>query len=318
MAREEIIIEPQEGFQTDFLSTPVDVCIGGGGAGVGKTFAALMESLRHIDDGRVRVTIARRTRPEIIKSGGLWDEAGELFPLFGGTPNQQALSYTFPSGAKVKFDSIQYEKDLSKYQSSQHDVFIFDEICHFTKKMILYIFSRMRSKSMIIPYVRGTCNPDADSFVREMIDWWVGPEGFIIKERCGVIRYFTVEKGKLVWGDTKREVIEQCPDKFKKLAEKGINVIDEVKSFTFLEGDVYQNKKMLEVNPGYIGSLMSLEEEDQLRLLDQNWNIKIGDESIFNSTKYKDCFTNDFVKYGEKYLTADIALEGSDLFVLFV
>ena len=40
-------IRPQKGFQEDFLSSSADIVIGGSASGVGKTFALLMEFLRH-------------------------------------------------------------------------------------------------------------------------------------------------------------------------------------------------------------------------------------------------------------------------------
>jgi hypothetical protein len=46
-----------------------------------------------------------------------------------------------------------------------------------------------RSMSGIRPYVRASCNPDADSWVAEFISWWIDPAtGFAIPERAGVLR----------------------------------------------------------------------------------------------------------------------------------
>src|SRR5215472_14533880 len=75
------ITAAQAGPQTLFLGTPADIAIYGGAAGAGKTFALLMEALRHV--GRVRnftVVIFRRTMPQIMNPGGLWDETLNLPP----------------------------------------------------------------------------------------------------------------------------------------------------------------------------------------------------------------------------------------------
>lgn len=41
------ILKPQEGPQELFLSTPADIAIYGGAAGGGKTYALLLEAVRH-------------------------------------------------------------------------------------------------------------------------------------------------------------------------------------------------------------------------------------------------------------------------------
>ena len=37
------VVRPQDGYQLDFASSPADICIGGGAAGVGKTFSLLLD-----------------------------------------------------------------------------------------------------------------------------------------------------------------------------------------------------------------------------------------------------------------------------------
>jgi len=77
-APQEIIIGPQPGPQELFLSTPADICIYGGAAGGGKSFGLLLEALRHIDNPQYGAVIFRRTYPEIMNKGGLWDESGMI------------------------------------------------------------------------------------------------------------------------------------------------------------------------------------------------------------------------------------------------
>src|SRR3954466_6097351 len=91
-------IGPQSGPQEAFLATPADIAIYGGAAGGGKSFALLLEPLRHVGNKSFGGVIFRRTSPQITNEGALWDEAGELYPLVGGAARVGGLEYRFPLG----------------------------------------------------------------------------------------------------------------------------------------------------------------------------------------------------------------------------
>ena len=292
----------QPGFQQEFLSTEADIAIGGGGAGVGKTYAELLESVRHVGNKDFSALFFRRTYKQITAPGALWDQAEKIYPAMGATSS--AETYTFPSGAKVVFSHMQHEKNKHDWQGSEIPLIVFDELTHFTKDQFFYMLSRNRSTCGVKPYIRATCNPDADSFVRDMIDWYIDDDGYIIPERSGVIRYMTTYQDEIIWGDSKIEVLKKSPH---------LSSTDEIKSFTFIEGKLDDNKILLEADPSYIGNLMALSEEDQLRLLRRNWNVKIDKTTIIKHIKFKDTFSNEFVKGGQKYITSDIATTGSDI-----
>ena len=131
---------------------------------------------------------------------------------------------------------MEQEKDIFKRQGTNVPFIGFDELTHFTKKQFFYLLSRNRSTCGVRPYIRATCNPDPDSWVKELIEWRVDPEtGYIIKERDGVIRYFTVDNSNIVRGDTREEVVKKCPHIFSpEVLAKG-EIEDLVKSFTFIE-----------------------------------------------------------------------------------
>lgn len=99
------IIKPQEGFQHDFLSSPADIVIGGSGAGVGKTFALLLEPLRHYNKDGFYAVIFRRTMEQVRQAGGLWDTSMTLYSGFA-TPRETTARWFFPSGAKVEFKHL--------------------------------------------------------------------------------------------------------------------------------------------------------------------------------------------------------------------
>jgi hypothetical protein len=92
-------IGPQSGPQTQFLSTSADIAIYGGAAGGGKTFAELLEPLRHVGNQDFGAVIFRRTTPQITNDGALWDESLRLYPLLGAKPNQGDLLEASKSSA---------------------------------------------------------------------------------------------------------------------------------------------------------------------------------------------------------------------------
>src|ERR1700680_686721 len=62
--------------------------------------------------------------------------------------------------------------------------------------------SRTRSPCGVRPYIRATCNPDADSWVANFLAWWIDPaSGLPIPERAGVLRYYIRVAGKIMWAD---------------------------------------------------------------------------------------------------------------------
>lgn len=314
-------IKPQEGFQEKFLSSPADIVIGGGAAGPGKTFALLLEPFRHIYNPQFGGVIFRRTYPQITNEGGLWDKSKKLYPLIAGTKsNESALTYQFPSGAKIKFSHLQHEKNAEDWQGTEIIYIGFDELTHFTEYQFFYLLSRNRSTSGISPYLRATCNPDPESWVARFIDWWIDQDtGFPIKERDGVIRYYIRDQNQHVWGDTPEEVIAKCPHIFEHIPVKDKTKL--VKSVTYIHGDVYGNQILMKEDPGYLGNLLSQDESTQARLLHGNWKIKTSGDNLIKYECMADAFTNTFLEKehekSRKFITADIAFHGSDMFVMY-
>jgi hypothetical protein len=147
-----VVIKPQAGPQELFLASAADMAIYGGAAGGGKTWAFLLEPLRHIHNPNFGAVFFRREIPQITNEGGLWDESEKLYPLLGATSIQQPLQWTFPSSAKLTMTHLQHEKDVRNWQGSQVPLFLFDELTHFTRKQFFYMISRSRSTSGVVPY----------------------------------------------------------------------------------------------------------------------------------------------------------------------
>lgn len=261
-------IRPQAGPQTIALQSKADILIYGGQAGGGKTWFLTAELLRRVHNGGFRAVIFRRTYPQIMGQGGLWEEANGLYRPQGGKMREgDKLDATFPSGAVVAFCHMQHEKDKYQYQGHQICYIGFDELTHFTETQFFYLVSRNRSACGIKPYIRATCNPDAGSWVAEFITWWIGEDGLPIKERAGKLRYFVRDdQDKLTWGDTKQELIDAFPE----------YSADQILSVTFVPATLDDNPALTKKDPGYRAKLMALPRIERLRLLGGNWKVSEG------------------------------------------
>lgn len=263
-------IKPQAGRQEQFLSSSADIVIYGGAAGGGKSWGLLMEPLRHITSvPGFGAVIFRRNTTQIRNEGGLWDESKKLYPLTGAIAKEATLEYIFPPyGNKVKFAHLEHENTVLNWQGSQIALIGFDELTHFVETQFWYMLSRNRSTCGVSPYVRAGTNPDPDSWVRRLIDWWIGEDGFPIQERAGVLRWFIRVNGELVWGDTKQELLTKFPE-------------SQPKSLTFIPSKLEDNQILMRKDPAYKSNLMALSKVDRARLLDGNWNIRPSSGDYF-------------------------------------
>lgn len=275
-----IILAPQKGPQEMFLATSADICIYGGAAGGGKTFGLLLEALRHKDNKNFNAVIFRRDYTQVTSPGGLWDSSVKIYSYIKGscplkTPK---LHWIFPSGASVNFAHLKTDEDCLSWQGSQIAMIGFDELTHFSKYQFFYMLSRNRTDSGVIPYVRATCNPDADSWVAEFIKWWIDQEtGYPIPERSGKVRWMVRLNEVIYWFDTKQEAIHAAIENGTD-EEKAVIM---AKSVTFIASTLQDNKILMKNDPGYMANLLALALVERERLLNGNWKIKAAAGKYF-------------------------------------
>lgn len=257
------LIAPQPGPQYEFLNSRANIVIGGGGAGGGKTMALLLQPIRHLHRPRFSAVIFRRTYPQITNAGGLWDQSREIYRYLKGVPREGYHDWIFPSGAKIRFAHMQREEDRYSWDGSEIPLICFDQAESFTWIQISYMFSRNRSTCGVKPYIRMTCNPNYDCWLREFLDWWIDDDsGLAIPHRSGKERYFVNIHDEIHWADT--------PIKLEEIF--GADCAP--RSVTFIPSSVYDNKILMDKNPNYLASLKALSRIDRERLLGCNWNTK--------------------------------------------
>lgn len=269
-------IRPNSAPQERFLSSSADIAVYGGAAGAGKTFALLLECIRHTGNSDFGAVVFRRTYPQITNEGGLWDESEKWYPMLGADPKQGDLKWDFPSGARVRFAHLQYEKDKLSWKGAQIPLICFDQLEDFSESQFFYLLSRNRSTCGIAPYVRGTCNPDPDSFLATFLAWWIDQEtGYPIPERSGAVRWFVRVNEVLHWADSAAELEERFP------ASRPLSV-------TFVPGKLEDNTHLEQSNPEYRAFLMSLPLVERERLLGGNWKIRPAAGRVFPRSAFGD------------------------------
>lgn len=275
---EQLIFEPQAGQQTAFLSSHADICIYGGEAGGGKTFGILLETLRYVENSDFSAIILRRSKQQVRQKGGLWDESYKFYPKFDpkAKPNGTFLTWTFPSGSTIGFSAIQYDKDKYNFDGTQIPLILFDELQGFTEEMFFYMLSRNRSGQCkgIKPYIRATCNPKPKSWLKRFIRWWLDDEGrYADYSKSGKIRWFIRDGDKIIWADTKEELLIDYP-KSNPL------------SVTFIPASLKDNPALLKNDPDYEAKLSALPYFERLRLKG-DWKVEPGGGLIFKKEWFK-------------------------------
>lgn len=263
-------LAPQPGPQSEFLRSSADISFFGGAAGSGKSWALLMAPLRWASNGRFGAVIFRRTYPEIEAEGGLWDESEQIYPRLGATGSRGSMAWWFPSGSVISFSHMSEEADRYRWKSAQIPWIGFDQIETFTENQFWYMLSRNRSMCGAPLQIRATCNPDPDSFVARMVDWYIDKStGYPIKERSGKLRYFARSGDALEWADSPLELV------------KSLGTECMPQSFTFISATIQDNPILLRENPKYLSNLRALSLVDNEQLEKGNWMIRASAGNVF-------------------------------------
>lgn len=246
----------------------------------------MLEPIRNKNVKGFNGTIFRTQYTDLVKDGGLWEESAKLYSqVKGAMPRLGDKQWVFrgKNGDVISKVTFSYLNPTNKdtWKGSQICFIGYDELCDFDEKCFWFMLSRNRSTCGVQPYIRGTCNPDPDSWVAKFISWWIDQDtGYAIPERSGVIRWMIRRDEKIYWASKKEELIEQFD---LKTPEEQM----EPKSVTFIASSIYDNRELLKVNPQYLGNLKAMAEVERERFLKGNWKIKPAAGKYFKRTQVK-------------------------------
>ena len=268
-------IYPQQGTQEQFLETEADIAIFGGAAGGGKSWSLLVDGLRHKGVKGFNGVIFRRTTKQVRNTGGLWDSANKIYSSIPETKlNDSALTIKYKN-MKLEFSHLEHEKNKYDWDGTEICYLGFDELQHFTKTQFWYLVGRNRSTCGIKPYIRASCMADADSWVKELIEWWLDDNGeYADKNKSGVIRWFVRLEDTIYWFNTKAEALEKYP------GEKPM-------SLTFIPSYVTDNKILMELDPLYQSKLRSMVKIERERKEKGNWKIRPSAGMYFRRSMFE-------------------------------
>lgn len=272
-------------------------------------------------DPRFRAIFLRRTLGELKTAGGIVDEFENMYGNNVAITKSENPRITFKhSGAWIECRQVADEnpnKVREAFKGLQADAIFFDELTGFEFYTWNYLMSRCRGMASWTGKIRATTNPSKKHWVRKMLNWYIGPDGYVIPERSGVVRYFYLDGNSVddyVWGDTKEEVYMKCkPSIDKSLRKLGNSTTYEhlIKSFTFILGSLSENTTLLTQNPDYVGSVSGTE---GAALLEGNWNVDLDEleDMPIQLSKARAIAENDPVVNSDRWITADLGYEGSD------
>ena len=278
-------IRPQPGPQTDFLACGADIAIIGGGAYGGKTFSLLLVDVAEVPDPAWASVTFRRDTNQIRNPGGLWDEACALYSPLGGRPLSNSLEVLFQSGAVAKFWHLEHQKDVYSWDGAQIPCIKFDQLESFEETQFWYMVSRNRDPSgHVRPFIRATCNPDPDSWLKRLLAWWIDEKtGYAIPERSGVVRWFLRINDNIHWADTREALMEQFG---RKDLPPEHALQPRPLSLTFIVARIWDNQIGLDKDPLYLAKLQNLPKHERDRLLGDaklggNWNSRPSAGTLF-------------------------------------
>lgn len=271
------VVRPLSKKQELYLNDDVnDIICWGGSAGSGKSEVSLIDLLiSGYDDPAFRAMIIRKTKEVMKNAGSIYDSACDLFSKFDVKP-RNSMDFRFQSGAFLKMGALEREQDKHSYQGTQCTRFLVDEVQQVPEGGVIYLNSRLRSKSKAKHQLKMTCNPDKHSFLCQ----WLLKGGYLntetgmpIPEMDGVTTYMAEVAGEVVFKKSMEEFIE----------EYGKEFVDDLEpqKFVFYSATVYDNPWIRKYQPNYISKLKNLPMVERMKLYEGCWFADIGGGAHF-------------------------------------
>ncbi len=149
---------PATAAQKEALDSEADILLFGGSAGSLKTETMLMDAVQEHENPNLRGIVFRSS---FVEMTDLIDKTRRLYvPLGGAFVGSPKYTWSFPSGATIRFAYMKTDDDVWKYLGPRYSFIGFDESTLHTEKQIRNILGRLSSTDPTLRLrVRLTSNP---------------------------------------------------------------------------------------------------------------------------------------------------------------
>ncbi len=248
-----VVFQPNEGPQTEFLAAGEREVLYGGSAGGGKSYAMLADPLRYMGHPSFSGLLLRHTTEELRE---LIFKSQELYPQVwkGIKWSERKMQWLAPSGARLWMSYLDRDDDVMRYQGLAFSWIGFDELTQWASPFAWnYMRSRLRSTAPDLPiFMRATTNPGGigHHWVKKM---FIDPAPF-----GKSFNATDIETGKPLTYPTGH------PKQGKPLFKR-----------RFIPARLSDNP-YLSKSGDYEAMLLSLPEHQRKQLLEGDWDIKEG------------------------------------------
>jgi hypothetical protein len=323
--RDHVDYIPQVGFQETLCSCNADVIFTGGSASAGKTFIILMLAMRGLGNNGYSAVLLKKELVEAKAAGGMLADAKRLYQDMPGCvyTSSDSPTFDFPmwqSAIQLTHLNLQNESQereaQEKAKNKQASYIAIDELTNFTFKIWKYWFSRNRDNSGMRPKMICTLNANGWHWSRRMLDWYIGDDHFVIPERIGVKRYFSINGESvedITWGDSPEEVVRLAGITVTpEMVESGVTPEHLVKSFTFIPGNLMDNRILTHnTQGGNVANLYQLGEAERMKLMYGYWGESEEGTAMVTKRQVRDLFTNPWDGDNTMRLSIDVG-DGGD------
>jgi hypothetical protein len=236
------IWQPQPGPQSLAIGAPfVTELMFGGARGGGKSDYLLGDFMQDVDTygDKWRGIIFRRSYPELEE---LIVRAKEMFLPLGATWRASETLFNFPSGSTFKMRHIETEPDADKYQGHQYTWIGWDELTNWPNlKAYRKLKACLRSAHPVpTKRIRASANP-----------------------------------GGVGHHEVKAYFVDPAPKGLEMLINRDEDGNETTRMF--IPSRVYDNRKLLDNDPGYIARLREIGTPELVRAwLEGDWNVITG------------------------------------------